>query len=75
MSEIDWDEVSDALWTKQALLRTFTPHLEVTFGTPTSLTEPLVDVDEVRWLLTRRRDLVDECVALTLREPTWLEER
>lgn len=81
MSEIDWDEVDAALWTeralgvRKALLRAFTPHLEVTFGTPVSRAEtlPLVDGNEAQWLLTRRRDLVDECVALTLREPRWLQ--
>lgn len=33
-----------------------------------------VDPNEARAALTRRRDLVDECVAVTLREPTWLTE-
>jgi hypothetical protein len=35
---------------------------------------PLVDLVEAARLLTRPRDLVDECVAVTLREPTWLGE-
>lgn len=33
---------------------------------------PLVDVREAARRLTRRRDLVDACVEVTLREPTWL---